>query len=423
MYVGDIVYICKETNEWFYGYSSNNSTKYGVFPKSYIGLKKSTVDRSPSKETIKSTEPSIVQEITYIIREWCALWKKLFILRDKNFGIIKSVVYELIDLRSKILSGTLPTDETKELSQKATLLIDSGNCILKLDLSVRDEQGNFINSSETCAIDLYSLHETAQKKNKESVKSILPGTAKNNQTITDSSVFSHNLCVIVKNFACHVTDNVQLFMSLYDAKESKFISENFFVEWNQSFLRDLDLLNNLKVLFCDLGSKDLQREKMYFICQIIRIGNMENKDLESQKQRHNTIYNSQKKLVDGLRRPFGVAVLEISDILSGKKESDIDNEIFVPILQFTSEKDSLDSLIKKITNSKSGDVNPKDHKGQGIWISLKMLHGELKQVREEYPHLVSPLTSIAKKIGFPEVILPEDIRNVSILVPFIYLFF
>lgn len=92
---------------------------------------------------------------------------------------------------------------------------------------------------------------------------------------------------------------------------------------------------------------------------------MENKDLEPQKQRHNAIYNSQKKLVDGLRRPFGVAALEISDILSGKKESDQDNELFVPILQFTNEKDSLDSLIKKITNSKTGDIQSKDHKGQG----------------------------------------------------------
>ena len=411
LYVGEIVYICKQFKDWYYGYASSNVAKFGVFPKSYVGLKRSTVDKATGKEVIKCSEPPIAQEITYILKEWCPLWKQLFILRDKNFDIIKSVVYELIDLRSKILSGTLPTDEIKELRQKATLLIDSGNYILKLDLCVRDELGNFVNSSETCTIDLYNMHESAQKKNKESVKSILPGNAKK-KALTNFSVFSHNLCVIVKNFACHVTDDVQLLMSLYDARESKFISENFFVEWNQKkILRDLDLLNNLKVLFCDLGSKDLEREKMYFICQIVRIGNMENKDLEPQKQRHNTIYNSQKKLVDGLRRPFGVAALEISDVLNGKRESDIDNEIFVPILQFTSEKDSLDSLIKKITNSKTGDINPKDHKGQGLWISLKMLHGELKQVREEYPHLVSPLTAIAKKMGFPEVILPEDIRN------------
>ena len=136
---------------------------------------------------------------------------------------------------------------------------------------------------------------------------------------------------------------------------------------------------------------------------------MEMKENEQIKQR-NTIYN-QKKLVEGLRRPFGVAVLDITDILNGKKESDIENEIFVPILQCGGEKDSLDSLIKKITNSKSGEINSKDHKGQGVWITLKMLHGDLKQVREEFPHLVSPLTSLATKMGFPEVILPGDIRN------------
>jgi dedicator of cytokinesis protein 1 len=158
-----------------------------------------------------------------------------------------------------------------------------------------------------------------------------------------------------------------------------------------------------------LGSKDLEREKMYFICQIVRIGGMEMRESEQSKQR-NTIYN-QKKLVEGLRRPFGVAVLEITDVLNGKKEADMDSEIFVPILQCGGEKDSLDSLIKKIINSKSGEVHSKDHKGQGLWISLKMLHGDLKQIREEYPHLVSPLTSLAKKMGFPEVILPGDIRN------------
>lgn len=158
-----------------------------------------------------------------------------------------------------------------------------------------------------------------------------------------------------------------------------------------------------------MGSKDLEREKMYFVCQIVRIGGMEMRESEQTKQR-NPIYN-QKKLVEGLRRPFGVAVLEVTDILNGKKEVDIDSDVFVPILQCGGEKDSLDSLIKKIINSKSGEVNSKDHKGQGLWISLKMLHGDLKQVREEYPHLVSPLTPLAKKMGFPEVILPGDIRN------------
>ena len=40
-----------------------------------------------------------------------------------------------------------------------------------------------------------------------------------------------------------------------------------------------------------------------------------------------------------------------------------------------------------------------------------MLHGDMKQIKEEYAHLVSPFTAVARKMGFPEVILPGDVRN------------
>lgn len=45
----------------------------------------------------------------------------------------------------------------------------------------------------------------------------------------------------------------------------------------------------------DLGSEDLKREKISFVCQIVRVGRMELRD------------NNTKKLTSGLRRPFGVA--------------------------------------------------------------------------------------------------------------------
>lgn len=77
----------------------------------------------------------------------------------------------------------------------------------------------------------------------------------------------------------------------------------------------------------------------------------------------------------------------------------------------------------------------KDSKGQGIVISFKLLQADLKQVfknyfefrlrecdtnvkiflilqvREENPHLVFGNVGIARKMGFPEVILPGDVRN------------
>lgn len=45
----------------------------------------------------------------------------------------------------------------------------------------------------------------------------------------------------------------------------------------------------------DLGNKDLNRDKIYLICQIVRIGKMDLKDTNT------------KKCTLGLRRPFGVA--------------------------------------------------------------------------------------------------------------------
>lgn len=51
-------------------------------------------------------------------------------------------------------------------------------------------------------------------------------------------------------------------------------------------------------------------------------------------------------------------------------------------------------------------MTQKEHKGQGLWVCLKLLHGDLKQVREENPHLITPSTAIARKMGFPDIILP-----------------
>lgn len=46
----------------------------------------------------------------------------------------------------------------------------------------------------------------------------------------------------------------------------------------------------------------------------------------------------------------------------------------------------------------------------GIVVSLKMLHGELSQVREENP-LVFKNICLTSKLGFADVIMPGDVRN------------
>lgn len=42
----------------------------------------------------------------------------------------------------------------------------------------------------------------------------------------------------------------------------------------------------------------------------------------------------------------------------------------------------------------------------GLWVSLKLLPGDLTQVQKNFSHLVDRSTAIARKMGFPEIILP-----------------
>lgn len=42
---------------------------------------------------------------------------------------------------------------------------------------------------------------------------------------------------------------------------------------------------------------------------------------------------------------------------------------------------------------------------------MKVLVGDIVQIRKEYPHLVDRSTVVARKLGFPEIIMPGDVRN------------
>lgn len=47
--------------------------------------------------------------------------------KREMFNTVRDMIYDLIEWRSQILSGTLPQDELSELKQKVTSKIDYGN--------------------------------------------------------------------------------------------------------------------------------------------------------------------------------------------------------------------------------------------------------------------------------------------------------
>uniref|UniRef100_A0A8C8BD87 Dedicator of cytokinesis 1 n=1 Tax=Otus sunia TaxID=257818 RepID=A0A8C8BD87_9STRI len=352
---------------------------------------------SISVTNVIPNELPLIQEVTTTLREWSIIWRQLYVVNNREmFCSVRHMIYDLIEWRSQILSGTLPQDELKELKKKVTAKIDYGNRILDLDLVVRDEDGNILDPEQTSTISLFRAHEIASKQVEERLQE--EKSQKQNIDINRQAKFaatpSFALFVNLKNVVCKIGEDAEVLMSLYDPLESKFISENYLVRWSSCGLpKDIDRLHNLRAVFTDLGSKDLKREKISFVCQIVRVGRMELRD------------NNTRKLTSGLRRPFGVAVMDVTDIINGKVD-DEDKQHFIPFQPVAGENDFLQTVINKVIAAK--EVN---HKGQGLWVTLKLLPGDIHQIRKEFPHLVDRSTAVARKMGFPEIIMPGDVRN------------
>lgn len=77
----------------------------------------------------------------------------------------------------------------------------------------------------------------------------------------------------------------------------------------------------------------MNREKVYLVCYVVRIGGMEVKepDKESKKNSRQSI-SKPPPSTDVLRRPYGVAAIDITLFLIGKMETDEDKHHFLPFL-------------------------------------------------------------------------------------------
>uniref|UniRef100_A0AAX7T6C0 Dedicator of cytokinesis 5 n=1 Tax=Astatotilapia calliptera TaxID=8154 RepID=A0AAX7T6C0_ASTCA len=396
--VGDTVHILEKFEGWYRGYAlRRKSQKVWAIVLYY--------HHCLGQEIIIPADLPLVQELGATLREWAQIWQKLYV-ENKTilFRTVQQMAYSLIEYRSQIVSGTLPKDDLVELKKKVTAKIDYGNRILGLDLVVRDEAGNMLNPDRTSTVSLFRAHETASRSVDDRIqeeKTRLQNLEMRRQTLF-STVHTYSLFMNLKNFVCNIGEDAELLMSLYDPDQSEFISENFLVRWDSTGMpKEIEKLNNLPALFTDLSSTDLMRQRLFLVCQIIRVGSMELKE--------------GKKQTGGLRRPFGVAVMDITDIAHGKID-DEDKQHFIPFQQLImspripsrviGENEPLTAVFNKVIATR--EVN---HKGQGLFVTMKLLPGDLAQVRKDYPHFVDRSTAIVRKMGFPEIILPGNVRN------------
>ncbi|XP_063050218.1 dedicator of cytokinesis protein 5, partial [Engraulis encrasicolus] len=414
--VGDTVHILEKFEGWYRGYTLRHKAHKGIFPASYIFLKEAHVEGSGEEETVVPTDVPLVLELAATLREWAQIWQKLYVDNSSvMFRRVHQMALSLMEYRSQIVSGTLPKDDLEELRKKVTAKIDYGNRILGLDLVVRDENGNTLDPFSSSTVSLFRAHQSASESINERIqeeKSRLQNLELRRQTLF-STVHTYSLLLNLKNFVCNIGEDAELLMSIYDPDQSEVISENFLVRWDSTGMpKEIEKLNNLPALFTDLSSSDLIRARLFLVCQIIRVGAMELKEA--------------RKQTGGLRRPFGVAVMDITDIAHGKAD-DEDKQHFIPFQQIAmetyirqrqlimsplipskiiGENEPLTSVLNKVIANR--DVN---HKGQGLFVTLKLLPGDLSQVLKDYPHFVDRSTAVVRKMGFPEIILPGNVRN------------
>uniref|UniRef100_A0A1Y1KZG9 C2 DOCK-type domain-containing protein n=1 Tax=Photinus pyralis TaxID=7054 RepID=A0A1Y1KZG9_PHOPY len=324
-----------------------------------------------------------------------ALYKLLKDREVYKFETVGKVMRDLLEWRRQLVSGTLTQDQTRELKLKIIGKIDWGNRKLGLDLVPR-QGAEMVDPDSMSVVELYQVH-VLSAENSQGASS--RGTLKKKES---KKILTHHLYLCMRDFGHHIGEDTEIFFSLYDAKKQKYISERFLVKISkEGFSNYIEKLHINCTVFTDLGNTDLTKDT-YIIAHVMRIGKM----LYSESSKKTD--KNAPALTQVFKRPHGVAVQNLSDMVSHKDGDSEEKEFTLKVYQ-GEEKDfhQLHELIIRQTGKYSAlSCQP----NYGIILSLKLLHGELKQIKEENPLLFKNM-SLTNKLGFPDVIMPGDVRN------------
>ncbi|KAM8915563.1 dedicator of cytokinesis protein 3-like isoform 2-T2 [Spinachia spinachia] len=393
---GEMVQILEKCEGWYRGFSTRKPNVKGVFPASYVHLKKAVVTNRGPHETVVPLEDPTLTEVSSTLQEWALLWKQLYVKHKVDlFYKVRHVMMELIDLRRQLLSGHLTQDQSRDVKRHVTVRLDWGNEHLGLDLVPRKEF-DMVDEDHISVSDLYKMHLSSRH-------SVQQSTTQGNGTRQRHGEpcrvpVPHHLLVNLKSFTYNsIGEDTDIFFSLYDLREGKTISEKFLVRLNKNGApRNPEKVERLCALFTDLSNKDMKRD-LYIVSHVIRTGRM--------------LLNDSKKgppLVQ-YRRPYGCAVLAMSDVLQTIAELKEEKDFVLKVYTCNNENEWYQIHENIIRKSSTKYTVPST--SYGLIISLQLLRGDMDQVRRENPLVFSRGVSMTRKLGFPDVIMPGDVRN------------
>ncbi|KAG3270568.1 dedicator of cytokinesis protein 3 isoform X5 [Ictidomys tridecemlineatus] len=394
--IGETVQILEKCEGWYRGVSTKKPNVKGIFPANYIHLKKAIVSNRGQYETVVPLEDSIVTEVTTTLQEWASLWKQLYVKHKVDlFYKLRHVMNELIDLRRQLLSGHLTQDQVREVKRHITVRLDWGNEHLGLDLVPRKDF-EVVDSDQISVSDLYKMHLSSRQSVQQSTSQV--DTMRPRHGETCRMPVPHHFFFSLKSFTYNtIGEDTDVFFSLYDMREGKQISERFLVRLNKNGgPRNPEKIDRMCALFTDLSSKDMKRD-LHIVAHVIRIGRM--------------LLNDSKKGPAHLhyRRPYGCAVLSILDVLQSLTELKEEKDFVLKV--YTCNNESEWAQIHENIIRKSSAKYSAPSASHGLIISLQLLRGDMEQIRRENPMVFSRGLAITRKLGFPDVIMPGDIRN------------
>uniref|UniRef100_A0A8C6SNR2 Dedicator of cytokinesis 3 n=1 Tax=Neogobius melanostomus TaxID=47308 RepID=A0A8C6SNR2_9GOBI len=331
--------------------------KCEVFPATYIHLKKAIVTNRGPHETVVPLEDPIVTEVTSTLQEWAVLWKQLYVKHKVDlFYKVRHVMLELLDLRRQLLSGHLTQDQSREVKRHITVRLDWGNEHLGLDLVPRKEF-EMVDEDHISVSDLYKM-----------VK-IVPSPQR-------APVLSLKLAFVWNVFY------------------SSFVlcfSEKFMVRLNKNGgPKNPEKVDRLFKFGSSIKNPEVK-------CVAMVSGRM--------------LLNDSKKGPPHVqyRRPYGCAVLAMSDVLQTISELKEEKDFVLKVYTCNNENEWYQIHENIIRKSSTKYTTPSNN--YGLIISLQLLRGDMEQVRRENPLIFNRGVAMTRKLGFPDVIMPGDVRN------------
>ncbi|XP_034725347.1 dedicator of cytokinesis protein 3-like [Etheostoma cragini] len=349
--VGETVQILEKCEGWYRGFSTRKPNVKGVFPASYVHLKKAIVANRGPHETVVPLEDPIVTEVTSTLQEWALLWKQLYVKHKVDlFYKVRHVMMELIDLRRQLLSGHLTQDQSRDVKRHITVRLDWGNEHLGLDLVPRKEF-EMVDEDQISVSDLYKMHLSSRHSVQQSTTQ---GDSTRQRPGEPGRVpVPHHLLVNLKSFTYNsIGEDTDIFFSLYDLREGKTIR----YLWH--FGSPIGRSKHGRQVFHEEATLGAKLSK----------------------------YSAAKRQVDRER-----TWLWASSRWRAPKER----------MRMKSNRGELPTAKR---------VNPLPVPA-GLIISLQLLRGDIEQVRRENPLIFSRGVAMTRKLGFPDVIMPGDIRN------------